>query len=190
MVAVKEDMDKMVFEQRTYAAIQIQKTWRGYRARDMLWVRGCILLRVACVFITMCLRCLPACQVLLRYIRQLTKRLETCVTDDGVVYYYDPDTGTSTYTQPTLLSKWNLLRTIGVVTGNGTVTGAGIELAGRSRRPYGYLNEAEILEHDSLAGEFNMSVPDEPVNPLDWELVHGNPPYYYCRTTGESTYNK
>ncbi len=128
--------------------------------------------------------------MLLRHIRLLTKRLETCVTDDGMVYYYDPDTGTSVYTQPTLLSKWNLLRTIGVVTGNGTVTGAGIELAGRSRRPYGYSSGTVIVEHDSLANEFSVSVPDVPVNPLDWELVHGNPPYYYCQTTGESTYKK
>lgn len=113
----------------------------------------------------------------MRYVRIVTKRLEHCSTDDGAPYYYDPDTGTSTYTYPTVLNYWSLLRKLGVVTGNGTVTGAGIELAGRSRRPQdfaGYLTDIATSAED----------------PEHWELVDGNPPYYYNVYTGESTYTK
>jgi tetratricopeptide (TPR) repeat protein len=47
MVAVQEQSDKTIFEMRTDAAIAIQKSWRGFRVRDMLWVgrrlRCCVL---------------------------------------------------------------------------------------------------------------------------------------------------
>lgn len=123
------------------------------------------------VRVCVCLQCI------LRHTRVLTKRLEECVTDDGVTYYHDPDTGVSTYEYPTVRGYWNTLRKFGVVTGNGTLTGAGVELAGVSRRPTGYEQG------------WADAVPEGPSeDPDNWELVDGNPPYYYNVTTGESTY--
>lgn len=41
MLAIQEVNDKVAAQQEQEAAIAIQKTWRGYRLRDTLWVRVC-----------------------------------------------------------------------------------------------------------------------------------------------------
>jgi hypothetical protein len=137
----------------------------------------------------------------MRYVRILSKRLETHTADDGTVYYYDPESGTSTYYFPTVQYYWNTLRKLGVVTLNGTVTGAGIELAGKSRRSAladdsgqegrqaAYqLTDGSAYDEGVLASQ--QMLDQESADPDHWEFVDGSPPYYYNVHTGESTYAK
>lgn len=119
----------------------------------------------------------------MRYVRLLAKRLEHHFMDDGTPYYYDPEADTSTYTFPTVLYYWGVMRKLGVVTGNGTVTGGGIELAGKSRRPDPYADFGGYITNED--GTMEVGAEHE-----HWELVDGNPPYYYNLYTGESTFTR
>lgn len=123
----------------------------------------------------------------MRHTRLISKRMETCYAEDGSEYYFDPETGASTYVFPTVLSYWGTLRKLGVVTGNGTVTGGGVELAGKSRRPYGYPTTSDQQQLYLGDDEVQEQV-EESADPEVWEFVDGNPPYYYNTSTGESTY--
>jgi hypothetical protein len=112
----------------------------------------------------------------MRQVRIVGKRVEECRTDDGYTYFYDPETGTSSYERPSLLGYWNKLRLMGVVTGNGTVTGAGIELGGVWR---GSLKQPEIS--DTVEDLNNW---EECVNPENGAT------YFYNKSSGESTYTR
>lgn len=101
---------------RSNIARDFAKVWRGYRVRD-------------------------AIRRLVHTVEEegLPEEWDKLYTNEGQDYYFNPRSKRTVWVLPSVSRYWDTLRLMGVVTGNGAVTGGGWECAGvwrgRSPRP-------------------------------------------------------